>query len=272
MPTFEYLQHVHRPVAGVYSGAQPVGEAAFAELAALGVRTIISVDGARPDAEAVRAHGMQYVHLPIQYAGIDTQRRAELVAALRDCERPIYVHCHHGLHRGPAATAYALVGLGELSAEAGLRFLAEAGTSQDYPGLFACVREAGEAPPPAAANAIDGRALPEANFPGTIAQAMATIDQHWDNLQRTVEADWSTPAAHPDLVPAAEAGNLHDQFRSLESFDDGPIPLMQDIRWAGRIAEQLEAAIVAQDVKQRKLQFNAMEAACAQCHKRWRNK
>src|SRR5947208_13492334 len=51
----------------VFSGAQPEGPEGFASLRRLGVTTILSVDGARPDVEAARRAGLRYVHLPIGY-------------------------------------------------------------------------------------------------------------------------------------------------------------------------------------------------------------
>lgn len=87
----------------VYSGSQPEGEGAFAALAKLGVKTIISVDGSKPDVEAARKHGLHYIHLPFGYDDIPTNRVVELAKAVESQPGPVFVHCHHGLHRGPAA-------------------------------------------------------------------------------------------------------------------------------------------------------------------------
>ena len=94
------LHNVFRLEARVYSGSSPYSEAAFRELAKLGVRTIISVDGAMPAVELAR-----YVHLPIGYDAVPPSRAAELVKAAQGSDGPLYVHCHHGKHRGPAAAA-----------------------------------------------------------------------------------------------------------------------------------------------------------------------
>ena len=61
------LKSVYRLNDQVLSGGQPAGEDGFAALARLGVKTILSVDGARPDAVRARRHGMRTVHLPIGY-------------------------------------------------------------------------------------------------------------------------------------------------------------------------------------------------------------
>src|SRR6185436_3172872 len=99
------LHNLFRVTTNILSGSSPYRDAAFAEIARLGVKTIISVDGTRPDVETARNHGLRYIHLPFGYAGVPTNRVAELVKAARTASGPIYVHCHHGLHRGPAAVA-----------------------------------------------------------------------------------------------------------------------------------------------------------------------
>ena len=54
-------------------GAEPHEDVAFAELAELGVRTVVSVDGAKPQADAARHHGLRYVHIPIGYDGVSEE-------------------------------------------------------------------------------------------------------------------------------------------------------------------------------------------------------
>ena len=48
----------------IYCGGQPAGNAAFSMLRRLGIRTIVSVDGARPAIESARDHAMRYVPYP----------------------------------------------------------------------------------------------------------------------------------------------------------------------------------------------------------------
>src|SRR6516164_7654896 len=45
------LHNVFRISAGLYSGSVPEGDAGFDSLHRLGIRTVISVDGARPDVD-----------------------------------------------------------------------------------------------------------------------------------------------------------------------------------------------------------------------------
>src|SRR5512134_2416916 len=76
-----HLHNLFRATTNVFSGSSPEGDAAFRELIRLGVKTVISVDGAQPDVEAARKHGLRYIHLPIGYDGVPTNRIAELVKA-----------------------------------------------------------------------------------------------------------------------------------------------------------------------------------------------
>lgn len=137
-----HLPNVHRINHKVASGGQPEGAAAFAELQRQGVRTILSVDGARPDVDRARQFGLRYVHLPHGYDGISAERTIELALALRDLEGPIYIHCHHGKHRSPAAAAAACRTLGWIGESEAIRFLEQAGTSPSYRGLYETVRRA----------------------------------------------------------------------------------------------------------------------------------
>ena len=73
-----HLPNAYRLHAKVISGGQPEGDAAFKELRDLGVRTIISVDGATPDVATANKYGLRYVHLPHGYDDISTTRAKEL--------------------------------------------------------------------------------------------------------------------------------------------------------------------------------------------------
>ncbi len=64
------LPNAYRVNAKVICGGLPAGEAGFQKLAALGVKTIISVDGMTPDLDAAHRNGMHYVHLPFGYDGV----------------------------------------------------------------------------------------------------------------------------------------------------------------------------------------------------------
>lgn len=80
--------HLPNPVqvhATVISGGLPEGDEAFKELAALGIKTVISVDGMKPDLVTARKYGLRYVHLPHGYDGVPKSRVKELAKAYKPC-------------------------------------------------------------------------------------------------------------------------------------------------------------------------------------------
>src|SRR6185436_11585289 len=83
------LHNAYRVTDKLVSGAAPETEQAFKDLQALGVKTIISVDGQKPDVESARRHGMRYVHLPISYSGVTADEGQRIAKALTELEGPI---------------------------------------------------------------------------------------------------------------------------------------------------------------------------------------
>ena len=209
-----HLPNCIRVTEKVISGGQPEGEAAFAELRELGVKTIVSVDGAKPEAELAKKYGLRYVHLPIGYDGVPDERVRELAKAVRDLPGPIYVHCHHGKHRGPAAAASACVALGTLTTADALGVLKTAGTGPNYVGLFASVQSAKKLEPAE----VDRLKVSfrEAVAPPALTEAMVAIDRTHDHLKAIANASRLTPPEQPDLEPVQEATLLREQFAELQ--------------------------------------------------------
>lgn len=275
-PAFQHLDEptLENPIVvapGVISGGQPDGADAFDALAAMGVRTIISVDGARPDVEAAEARGMRYIHLPIGYDSVPAERRLELARALRDAEGPVFMHCHHGVHRGPAAAAAGLATLGVISPDDGARFLTEAGTSPAYPGLFASVR----ASDPVAPEVIDAAPgdFPSVAEVGGFIEAMAITDRAFEHLRLLAATGWHAPPEHPDLVAAAEAGILADSLRAALDDDAhaGDPDFRRRLIESVSLASRLEAMLVAGERAGAVALLPAIEADCAACHRVHRN-
>src|SRR6188508_1838179 len=59
LPTHD-LENAYRLTDKVLAGAQPEGDKSFAALRDMGVKTIISVDGAKPDVETAHKYGLRY--------------------------------------------------------------------------------------------------------------------------------------------------------------------------------------------------------------------
>jgi uncharacterized protein (TIGR01244 family) len=89
----------HRLDGRTTSSGQP-GEAELAAIAALGVRTVINLglhthEKALPDeAASVRALGMRYVHIPVDFKDPTEQDYSAFCAAMAGAEdAPVHVHC-----------------------------------------------------------------------------------------------------------------------------------------------------------------------------------
>ncbi|MBI1389620.1 MAG: hypothetical protein GC154_14365 [bacterium] len=208
---FHYSDHV-------FSGAEPSGEAAFHELKEMGVVTIISVDGARPDVEAARKEGIRYIHFPIGYDGMTHHQALMIAKAVRDATGPVYLHCHHGEHRGPTAAAMAMTVLGEWSPEQAVAAMRETGTGAQYTGLYQCVLES----KPAEEKTLD--ALPDtyvasADTPPMVAH-MVGVSHAFENLGLSEKAKWGVPADHPDIDPPHEALMLREHLVELGRLDE----------------------------------------------------
>lgn len=256
------------------SGSAPDGDEGFAELERRGVRTIVTVDGAVPDVEAAHRHGMRYVHLPVGYHGIDHERQLEIARVVRDLPGPVYVHCHHGKHRGPAAAASAAVGLGWLTPQQGVVFMQQAGTSENYPGLYQCVAEL-EA---AGQEQLD---TAPADFPEVVpvpgfVKAMAAAQEAYDHLVEIRDAGWQFPPDHPDLVPEAEArqlarllgGLLDDPEREIH-----PPDFAEMLGKAGAAAKALEGSVIAgAPVAERTRLLRVVHESCKACHRTYRDR
>jgi len=93
-----------------FRGAQPEGRD-YADLAALGVKTVINLIG-DSDLDAseqsmVEQQGMRYVHIPMSTRTAPTAKQLETFLALVNdaASQPVYVHCVGGRHRTGVMTA-----------------------------------------------------------------------------------------------------------------------------------------------------------------------
>lgn len=269
----EHALHNVHALGDLISGAVPEGDPAFDELKAMGVKTIISVDGATPDVARAAARGMRYVHIPITYSDVPEKQQLEIARAIRDLPGPVYIHCHHGKHRSPAATAAAAVALGLATPEAAVAFMKKAGTAPNYAGLYQCVAEATVVS--ASALSAASNEFPAVQKPEGMVAAMVEVDVAYEHLQDIRAAGWVTPRDHPDLVPAAEAGRLADQMRfsgeDPRSLAKGPdyAKMLAD---AVEVASALEAGIVRGESKdQLEARWKLVAASCKECHAVYRD-
>jgi protein tyrosine phosphatase (PTP) superfamily phosphohydrolase (DUF442 family) len=263
----------------VISGGLPEGDEAFAQLAKLGVRTIISVDGARPDVARARRFHMRYIHLPHGYDGITKERSLELARAVRDFPGPVYIHCHHGKHRSPAAAVVACVQLGTMAPQAAQPLLEQIGTSPDYRGLY----EAAARAHPQTQETLDAVA---ANFPEVaqipeLAAAMVELEQTFGHLQLLAKHHWQTPPQHAALQVTHEALLLREHYTEmlrLPDLADRSAAFRTALDSAQHQAQQLEHAAKAyasqpHEAARATLQatFLSAQQNCHACHRAHRD-
>ncbi|MGD9723894.1 MAG: hypothetical protein AB7O59_21030 [Pirellulales bacterium] len=272
--TSDHLPNAYRLTDKLFSGGQPEGEPAFAELRALGVKTVISVDGAQPDVAAAKKYGLRYVHLPHGYDGIADARLLELAKAVRDLPGAVYLHCHHGKHRSPAAAAAACVTIGLLGNEQALAVLKTAGTSPNYLGLYDTV---------GTAQRVDGGVLDrlqvefrESVNVAPMAESMIAIEHLHDRLKSVAAAQWKAPPDHPDVDPPHEALQLKEQFAELLRTDEARSQgekFLALARGGEAAAGALETALRAAppDEKGAALALAKVTANCQACHQSFRD-
>lgn len=263
----------------MYSGSSPDTEQAFVGLVELGVKTVISVDGARPDVETARKHGLRYVHLPHGYDGINANLQLKLARAAESFPGAIYVHCHHGEHRGPVAAAVICMVQTGWSSEQAEAWLVAAGTATNYTGLYEVVRQFQK--PTATQLAGISSDLPETEKVSGLVDAMVAIDERWDHLKAVRAAGYQTPEEHPDVKPANEAVILWEHYREAQRLPNAAhhgadfikrlVAAEQEARKAERLLRSFAADAKPETRTHLDRIFEAIGKTCASCHKAYRD-
>jgi protein tyrosine phosphatase (PTP) superfamily phosphohydrolase (DUF442 family) len=274
----QHLPNAIRVHAKVISGGLPADQRAFQELQEMGVKTIISVDGAMPDVELATQFGMRYIHLPHGYDGISAERVKELAKAIRELEGPIYIHCHHGRHRSPAAAATACVTAGFIEPHSGVALLRFAGTSPNYRGLFRAAEQA-RLLPAAELDSLRVEFKERAEVP-SLATAMVALEHTFDNLRKLSANGWKQSNTPPDIDAAHEALLLREHFAELLRTDNTrqrEENYQQLLNDAEQLAEQLEKSLtISKSARLRNPEglstlMKRLEDNCRSCHTRFRD-
>jgi predicted protein tyrosine phosphatase len=218
--------------------------------------------------------------LPHGYDGIADERVQELAKAVRELEGPIYIHCHHGKHRSPAAAAAACVTAGLIAPPDALALLKAAGTSPNYRGLYDTVNSSQK---------LDEKLLAELNveFRETVelpplAEAMVALEHTHDHLKQIAAAGWKPTLRHPDIDPPHEALLLHEHFTEMLRMDDvkrQPAEFQKLLAESESAARQLETALrdwskagqPAPPPKTISAAFDQITQHCATCHSDYRD-
>ncbi len=243
-------------------GSKPSPES-YAALKSLGVRVVLSVDGMSPDLEVITAAGLRSVHLPLGYDGVPEARLHSLKRLAREEPGAIFVHCHLGRHRGPAAAAVLwMLRSGGAPGDA-RRILEHAGTSDAYTGLWTSVADF--APP--AGDCSEAPLPARLQVEGVVASMV--------RLQHDRDAIDLIGPKHPDLTAAHQALLIEEGLRELHRLDPGGNTVRRK-GWTADLAAALEAAgqLRAADPADPAAWSSALErldATCTACHVRHRN-
>lgn len=252
----------------VWSGSEPHGEQSFRSLADLGVRTIVSVDGAMPEVDIAMKYGIRYVHIPFGYDAIPIEQQHQLIRVMQDTAGPVFFHCHHGRHRGPAAAAIACRVEGTADAQQAEQILRDAGTSKEYAGLWRDVKEF--------RRPADDVVLPELVAVAkvqSLAVAMARISRSFDALTDSQADGWQTAGQSKGFSAAQQSlllqEELHEAWRnSSADYDDAFRAWMKE---SEQLARELNQAISDSKPAVANARLASIKTLCSKCHQAYRN-
>ena len=247
----------------IYSGSAPEEKISFEALKKMGIKTIISVDGTQPHLKLAKAAGMKYVHVPIGYDGISEQAGLAFARAAKELKGPIYIHCHHGRHRGPAAAAVVGFCRGSFDKERAFQFLDQAGTSKDYAGLWRDVKQF-QAP------SINTKLpeLVESAQVGPMVTAMAHISHYYEQLEKMKGKDL------PDKKEALQIITLlREEFHETarKHADDYDETFLKWLRQSETQVSRLGMAVKNGDQKQMVSGLKNLKSECKRCHHAYRD-
>jgi len=240
----------------LYTGSEPESDPGFESLQSLGIRTIITVDGTTPDLARAGKQCMRYVHIPIGYNAIPQDRVRLIAKAMKELPRPIYLHCHHGKHRGPAAAIAALRCLDpQCSLAESLGFLKLAGTDPEYSELYASV-ENQRVLPPAELGKVPATFPTSAPVPNFVGK-MIELDNLFQRLKNTQAKDRQEAIALRELY--------RELLRESDHKPEGFRKLLQQ-------GEMLSEELIQTNSNAATNNAIAMSSAiCTDCHKKFRN-
>jgi len=262
----------------IFVGGQPTS-ATFSTLAEQGVRTVLSVDGATPQLKLAAEHGIEYIHVPIGYDGVSEHEAGMLANVARSVSTPLYVHCHHGRHRGPVAAVIVAMAANDLDHAQAVHVLEEAGTGDQYAGLWQAVRS--YEPPPADARLPS---LVSQASVDTLATCMVSIDLAFERLMLCRDANRQTPTEHPDIELSHELLMLNEAFQESVRFAEksrqqiaqqetqsAESTLLHELKQSESLSVELQRASKQRDWNALSEGLDRLKTSCQQCHEVHRN-
>ena len=243
----------------LYFGGSPESSD-FSFLNSQGIRSIICVDGASPNLDSANKQNLVYRHIPITYGKISLEQQKMLAKAFNELKKPIYIHCHHGKHRGPAASAIVLKNHYNWKSDKLVEFMIKAGTSQEYTGLYKSVSKSKKMP----VELWQNMKIPETAKVDALAQTMANLDRIWVKLEKQLEGE-----TDKGLASSAQSNALllKEYFIELKrepgtKFDEEYSAIVLKIK-------DLEVSL--KSGKKSHKEFEAVKADCKSCHSNYRD-
>ncbi len=259
-----------------FQGAQPEGEVAFRNLAALGVTTVISVDGAIPDLASAHKYGLTYAHVPFGYDGVPREQALKIIRAAQSSKGSVYVHCHHGMHRGPAAMMAVRIAIDNISNEEAVAELVVSGTSDKYEGLYADTARF-VAPTELEMSKVVA-VVPEKVVPQGLQASMVGINNRFEQIKKSRAGGWTLLEDCPDMSPPHEARMIWELFRESARAGDAEKfggkhgdEFARYLREAEAAAVELEKALRANDHTAADQHYKALSQNCKACHSQFRD-
>ena len=249
----------------IFSGASPESAEEFAALRSEQITVVVSVDGAAPEVEMARKAGLWYYHLPIAYSGVSMPVASTIQEILFSSDAAIFIHCHHGKHRGPAVAAIAAMLDGEMDRAGAAKFLQVSGTGREYQGLWRDVGEFAGVPE-------DTESLPlVASAPvADLVTAMAEADRTFDRLKALLKPeagsdDGTVTAVQHDATLLMESFREMGRLNEVGEFAD-------DLQSSATLAEELQRSLATEiDTAQSVEILQRLKTRCADCHRDHRN-
>jgi protein-tyrosine phosphatase len=258
----------------IISGAKPSTPIGFESLSALGVRTILCVDGVAPDSGAAEKFGIATIHIPLKYSQPTASQILDIVTAVsREYKQhTIYIHCHKGKHRSAVAAAIACIALGECTVEEAKERMLVSETSIGYTGLWNAVELQKKIQPEILEKHT--KVFPSQVQPEELVDQMIDLENALDAFERIQIAHWKANKDKRTIAGAEIAGMMADTFRVMntDSTTSKYPPLFQkELIEAISVTSALEEAILKTS-KPEKLDslLAKVEHSCISCHDAFR--
>jgi len=263
------LHNVFRLSNRLYTGSVPEGEEGFRSLQKLGIRTVLTVDGEAPDVKLAQQFGLRYVHLPFGYSGCPVPQANRIVKAVRDLPGPVYLHCHHGKHRAPAAGALVRRALDGLTPEEATREMERAGTGKNYLGLYSGARE--YQPPTAAELDRIPSDFPAISPTPPLVHRMVEIGSWFQKLQAAQSQGWEKGDPKHIAHLALQLRELYRESSRTAEVKARPEQFRGLLRQAEKDSGEVETALRKNDFPRAERSFSRVAAGCGSCHAVYRD-